>query len=471
MNNKLSKDQIIDFFKPLMSNFPGIRGFITYQYGSDILFERLAEIEDNPITKVQFDQLLTIQKIYSVSDGFFKYYWLHNPKHFYALKDFDFSTIQNNVISSLEQLKWGLERVFIDCLYLFGNIDIGFRELTKLTEKELVDCFNSQMFDTNMIASRGKTLDFYEVDRSDRYLISEMACKTLGDGTLSEDNLTKLLLDEYEKAIKAGIKNPKYKDLLRGAYSKDKEAEQMSLFTLTDILELTVDSNDDIVKNARSIASRYIAARDAAIKNTKMFLSLVNDLDVYVATSMRTKENFLAMSDFCTEVFKSEHLKEFDLRYFDPTISATSSHEDKGLIECLMVKAARMLIYHSGDRDSYGKDAEAAMALCLGKPVIFYCGEDQSKLNFFKTVHPLSRLVNFENGVANGIIVCGSSHEVAIIIRRLVTNQMKYKLVQKQGAQGYYTLLEEMTGSVVRVHTNDQDLTTAFWNFYRRNRT
>jgi hypothetical protein len=42
------------------------------------------------------------------------------------------------------------------------------------------------------------------------------------------------------------------------------------------------------------------------------------------------------------------------------------------------------------DKESYGKDAEAAMALSLGKPVIFLC-DAQTKLEFFREVHPLSR--------------------------------------------------------------------------------
>jgi hypothetical protein len=57
------------------------------------------------------------------------------------------------------------------------------------------------------------------------------------------------------------------------------------------------------------------------------------------------------------------------LRYFDPTLSAAGGHEDKGLIECLMVKCAKLLVSCAGDKESYGKDAEAAMALSLGKPV------------------------------------------------------------------------------------------------------
>jgi hypothetical protein len=51
-------------------------------------------------------------------------------------------------------------------------------------------------------------------------------------------------------------------------------------------------------------------------------------------------------------------------------VSAAEGHEDKGLIECLMVKCAKALVYCAGDRESYGKDAEAAIALSLGKPII-----------------------------------------------------------------------------------------------------
>jgi hypothetical protein len=82
-------------------------------------------------------------------------------------------------------------------------------------------------------------------------------------------------------------------------------------------------------------------------------------------------------------------------------LSAAAGHEDKGLIECLMVKCAKLLVYSEGERESYGKDAEAAMALRLGKPVIFYCDQEQRR-RFYRDVHPLSRLIEFETGIAVG---------------------------------------------------------------------
>ena len=52
-------------------------------------------------------------------------------------------------------------------------------------------------------------------------------------------------------------------------------------------------------------------------------------------------------------------MSDLNLRYFDPTLSAALGHEE-GLIECLMVKCAKILVYCAGKNESYGKDAEAA---------------------------------------------------------------------------------------------------------------
>ncbi len=173
---------------------------------------------------------------------------------------------------------------------------------------------------------------------------------------------------------------------------------------------------------------------------------MAKDLDAYIATSMRTKEDFLMMSAFCDNIFRNDKLISLHLHYFDPTLSATSSHEDKGLIECLMVKQAKMLIYSSGERDSYGKDAEAAMALCLGKPVIIY-SPTAKRLGFFRNVHPLSRLVCFNTGVANGAIVCESEEQVVEMVFRIMNNKMEYELEQKKESSGYYLLKDRISSS------------------------
>jgi hypothetical protein len=236
-------------------------------------------------------------------------------------------------------------------------------------------------------------------------------------------------------------------------------------FSMNDVLEESIASEGDFDQKFGIVAEKFFAARRSALNNTQHYLSMVNDLDVYVATSMRTRDNFREMARFCDELFKDEKLADLKLRYFDPTLSAAQGHEDKGLIECLMVKCAKVLVYSAGDRESYGKDAEAAMALSLGKPVIFHCDAEQ-KARFYREVHPLSRLIEFETGVAVGAMVTEDKKVVKMLLSRLFENQMQYRLEQHPSRQGYLLLKEQLTNSVVRLQTDDRMLTETFWNHY-----
>jgi hypothetical protein len=463
----MKKEELINYFSDLMSDSRGITGFVS-ENSSHYLFDALSKIEEVPLTKVQFDQLLSLQHVKTISDDFFRFYWLDIPEvHFYQV---DAIEIRSDIdaITSLKQLKWGFNRLFMDTIFVYGNIQKGYEALCQLNTTGIKEVFSQYIFNTSQIKRRGNTLHFEEIEKGDRYLISEMACKTFADLERKEDLISFLLLS-YRNAVKNGVKYPSFKDLLDGKYADDGGFKQMSMFdlefTLTEMLEYSIQSEEDLLEKARHLAERWSNAHTKALKNTELYLSLVSDLDVYVATSMRTKENFLNMAKFCELVFKSNKLKEYDLRYFDPTISAADSHVDKGLIECLMVKSARMLIYQAGDRDSFGKDVEAAMALCLGKPTIFYCSSE-TKERFFRDVHPLSRLVNFDNGVAGGLIACKDVNEVIEIIHRLITNTMKYQITRRLPNSNYYLLEERITGSTIRVQTDNELLSSVFWNSY-----
>ena len=239
------------------------------------------------------------------------------------------------------------------------------------------------------------------------------------------------------------------------------------MFSAEEVLDETVSSESDLSARYQRVASKFAVARAAALDNTRYYLSMLSDLDVYVATSMRSRQDFRSIADTCEHIFANPLLKDMNLRYFDPTLSAAGGHEDKGLIECLMVKCAKLLVYCAGEKESYGKDAEAAMALSLGKPVIFYCDQEQRR-RFYQEVHPLSRLIEFETGVAVGTMVTDKLDEVSELIGRTFENRMVYHLEQPK--PGYLRLKEQLTGSVVRLQTNDQLLTEAFWNHYHRDR-
>ena len=235
------------------------------------------------------------------------------------------------------------------------------------------------------------------------------------------------------------------------------------IFSATDVLEETVETEDEINTKYGKVADKFFNAREYALRNTRLYLSMVGELDVYVATSMRSRQDFRDMADACEKIFSGSQLEKLELRYFDPTLSAAEGHEDKGLIECLMVKCAKVLVYCAGESESYGKDAEAAMALSLGKPVIFYCNEEQ-KSRFYRDVHPLSRLIEFETGIAVGAMVTSSLQEVSELLFRIFENKMEYKL--EQSKPGYLRLKETLTESVVRLQTNDRMLSETFWNYY-----
>ncbi|MCL2630845.1 MAG: hypothetical protein FWD49_04905 [Firmicutes bacterium] len=468
----MTKEDLLKEFLPLFNTHrEGVESFITNQT-DDFVINRILDIEKNHLALVQLNQMLVFSKAGAVSQGFFEYYWCEvPPEHNYRIKtlgyypkQFDSAQKFDN-ISTTSQLFFGFYRIFVDCLYNFGNITVGYNKLRKLNKQELVEFFKRKRIDFVNIMQRGAALKFDHIDPEKKYLISENVCKNFGDNIDIESGLEKHLIESYKKAKSRGIKRIRIKNLLNEEYAPDQDRQLQFEITAEDIKDKEVQNEEEIRALIKPIALDYIEARKAARKNTNLYLSLVNDLDVYVATSMRNKKDFLAVSGFIERLFHAEELKTLDLRYFDPTMSAADGHEDKGIIECLMVKSAKVLIYSAGEKESYGKDAEAAMALSLGKPVIFYC-EKADKNNLFKNIHPLTRLICFETGVVCGAIICNTEKEVQEIIRRIFYNDMLFELKQDENKQGYYKLYEKKTQSVIRIQTDDKLLESSFWNFY-----
>ena len=213
-----------------------------------------------------------------------------------------------------------------------------------------------------------------------------------------------------------------------------------------------------------------LSRRDVSLFLTRGYTFLLStELDVYVATSMRKRNDFREMNRDTARIFSQPNLRTLRIRYFDPTISAADGHEDKGLIECLMVKCAKALIYFAGESDSFGKDAEVSMALNLGKPVIILCPateKGEQRMKFFRDIHPLSRMIQMETGIPVGAMITNDPLLAAKLLERIFTNSMEYDLVQTD--DGYVRLKERLTQSVVRLQTSDQMLRRSFSYYYRR---
>jgi hypothetical protein len=395
-----NRDYILREMAFFRGNGEGIESWFSESI-SDVVIEALADCEKRPISVEILNQLLILSHEGGVSRGFFEFYFLLNPHsqgvYWYnpsKLSEFDQSFLQSSHLTSLNHLKWGLKRLYIDGLLYFGNIRQCYRTLRSLNGNQLHDFFGSKVLNARALTERSEHLPLTTIAKDDRYLIAETACKTYAPADESMPDLIEFIKGRYKEAEALGKSRIVIKELIvPGTIPSRYDSDQLS-FSLDEALDQEIKSAAELEAAIRPIIQKFKAARARALSNTKLYLSMIGDMDVYVATSMRSRADFRSMADFCESVFADPRIKDLKLRHFDPTMSASNNHEDKGLIECLMVKCAKILIYNAGARDSYGKDAEAAMALSLGKPVIFYC-DTETKRKIFQEIHPLARLIKF----------------------------------------------------------------------------
>ncbi len=199
----MTKDYITKYFHELSHEVSGFEGWLHESAPAEV-FERLARIEREPLTKVQLNQLLLLSLEAGISDDFFEYYWLSNPAHSYLVdkvEDFKQDFVGISSIISLEHLRWGLRRIYTDGLLYFGSVKHGFKELKDKSKTQLTQFFKSKSIPTEIIKKRGRPLEFIDITKDDRYLISEMACKTYGDKPKTKTELMDFLKESYTEAV------------------------------------------------------------------------------------------------------------------------------------------------------------------------------------------------------------------------------------------------------------------------------
>ena len=156
-----------------------------------------------------------------------------------------------------------------------------------------------------------------------------------------------------------------------------------------------------------ALADSKVLARvlKQGVRNHRAYL-ISDHIDVYVATSMRRRHEYLEVAAFTNNVFKCEPISGLNLRWFDPTQAYCSDRIDKGLAEALMLKRAKCTLYLAQELDTLGKDSELASTLAQGKPVIAYVPSPEGK-EIVDSVASLAALY--------------SRSEAAIILDRLQT--------------------------------------------------
>lgn len=259
--------------------------------------------------------------------------------------------------------------------------------------------------------------------------------------------------------------------------------------------QLTIESfqhrRDEIEATIKSMLDEVREYRGFGLKNLEQYINICADIDVYVATSMRDDRDYREMKAFIDQVFGVDEragrrdIARLKLRYFDPTQAYCANKYDKGLIECLMIRCAKVTIYCAQRQDTMGKDSELAITLGQGKPVIVYVPEGEpgaereaydKRARVFSEVHPLSLQVDQKTGVTNGIILVRTATQCADVLYALAKNQLRTKVERIRATdplsgQDYvcWVLRETMTGnnSVIRMATGWKHLRTAFWAAYR----
>ena len=331
----LSKERILERFSLFEGGTGGLDSWLRPET-PNVVFEVIGDLESEPLTLPRLNQLLTLRHEAPISEVLYSYYWLEVPEHTFnvrKLPGFNPSYLDAKSIQSIDHLYWGLYRFYVDALLYFGSIRTAYQHLRQLSERELRAFFASRRVAD--LTQRGPALSLKEIARDNRYLVSEMACKSFEVGEEATDaaQIETVLLDIYEEHRKTGGGPITVRELIDGKYASDNyQAIQPQMELSVDAFgEETIEGDDDLKAKIHRVAQQFIRARQAALYNTEQYLSMVGDLDVYIATSMRKRQDFRDMADFCSNVFGDEHLLEMRLRYFDPTLSGAQHHEDKGV--------------------------------------------------------------------------------------------------------------------------------------------
>jgi hypothetical protein len=93
----------------------------------------------------------------------------------------------------------------------------------------------------------------------------------------------------------------------------------------------------------------------------------------------------------------------------------------------------------------------------------------ESRVATLKERHPLALQVELQSGVANGVLVVRKEKDCADLLARLLTNRCEFRFDSKKEA-GVTALVENISGSLFRVVTQNPTLTNAFWSLYNVSR-
>ncbi len=159
-----------------------------------------------------------------------------------------------------------------------------------MTREQLQAFFAAKMFDSDSLIARGEAISPAPIPRDDRYLIGELACKSFEPSNQDREAWYALYGAWPEHRYRGGGRKTS-KDLLDTAILNTAfSSRQLELtFISEELLDELIEDEEQLKQKYDAVKSRFDHARPAALGNTDLYLSMVEDLDIYVATSMRNR--------------------------------------------------------------------------------------------------------------------------------------------------------------------------------------
>jgi len=397
-------------------------------------------------------------------------------QHFY---DYYFG----DVIDSIEKFTKGINRFIKDAIWHFGDFQRAYYALIDEEEMTIEDRYNAHNFNLNEFGQRLPWTLIKPIKPEDRGLLGYVSGEKpfRQKAVLSNaEEIIKVLEDKAEEF--SGLSTDKIADAVLETLKEKmpdmkktlEEIREMSSLRDLDLFSSAkMEENKIVIDTAKAEIEKTIQkvdeVKNAGRQNQEQYLRNIESIDVYVATSMRDDKEYQEMYEFVRNTFDDSKLKEFNLRFFDPTLCYCDSRLDKGIIECLLVRSSKLTIYCAQEGDTFGKDSELAATLVQGKPVIVFVPQGSEKLdrraNIFKEFHPLGLQIGLYDGVARGVIVVRSPEECVEIIRRIITNSLEVDIKFEEHG---IVLREKLTNSVVRVMSGWGTLSSTFWNNFHK---
>jgi hypothetical protein len=368
-------------------------------------------------------------------------------------------------VGTIEEFEIAVDRYRIKALWLFGNFRFAYRSLATSDKEQFLQIVQvTEPVGEEEFTRREPFDEIQAIDVASLHLLGYIAKAELDDLELTFKFLQQLSdatsgRSEIVKGIGENRLN-KFLSVLKG-HKLDPSDDNFAKLPLEELRSLAT--------KVRSLLQPLRESRERAVKiglqNTDRYLTLPH-LDVYVATSMREKEDFVNQHNFIDQVFKNSQVEPLKLRYFDPMLSYVENRITKGLVEMLMLRRATVTIYVAGASDTLGKDSELAATLAQGKAVVVYVPEGEKydkRAQTFREYHPLGLQIAVNTGVAHGIIVVRTPDQCALMLRKIMLRERTFNVEHEKGI---FLLREKETNSVLRVVSDDPLLTHAFWTYF-----